>query len=68
MFWKKNPKPADALNSWQIVERFKGHVRDEIDAALDGRQSDYALQRDIARALRDEAQLIESRRATMQPL
>ncbi len=67
MFFRK-PKPDDKLSSWQLVERFKGEVRDAIDAAIDGRHSDFALLRDVARALHAEAQIIEARRAVMQPL
>jgi hypothetical protein len=67
MFWKAKPKP-DKLSNWQLVERFKGEVRDALDAAMEGREWDYALQRDVVRALRDAAQLIEMRRAMSAPL
>jgi hypothetical protein len=62
MFWKSKPKP-DKLNNWQLVERFKGEVRDALDAAMDGREGDRALRRDIERALSDAAQILAMQRA-----
>jgi hypothetical protein len=61
MFFPK-PKPADKLNHQQIIERFRSHLRDEIDLALDGR-IDRAVLRDIERELREQSQLLALQRS-----
>jgi hypothetical protein len=60
MFFRK-PKPADKLNHQQIIERFRSHLRDEIDLAMDGR-IDRAVLRDIERELREQSQLLAMQR------
>lgn len=68
MFWKSRSQPGEKLNAWQLVERFKNEVSTAVDSAMEGRSRDFALQRDLARALRDAAQLIDVRMAMTQPI
>jgi hypothetical protein len=62
LFFRRKP-PADRLTNHQLVERFKGEVRDALDTAMDGRKWDRALKCDIERALRDAAQLLAMQQA-----
>jgi hypothetical protein len=59
MFFRQ---PAVELNHQQIIERFRGEVRDAIDAAMDGR-IDRAVLSDIERELRDESQRLAIQRS-----
>ena len=68
MFWKSRSQPAAELNAWQLVERFKNEVSTAVDSAMEGRARDFALQRDLARVLRESAQLIDVRMAMTQPI
>ena len=69
MFFKKaQPALPDKLTTSQLVERFRGEVRDAIDAATEGRDDDWRLQHDLAQALKGAASAIDFRRAIRQPL
>jgi hypothetical protein len=43
----------------QIVERFRSHVSDEIDLAMENRRGDFVLMRELSRTLNGMTQIIE---------
>jgi hypothetical protein len=58
MFFRKKP-PAHKLTTAQIVERFRSHVSDEIDLAMEDRRGDFVLMKELSRTLNGMTQIIE---------